>query len=184
MKQTVLAIVFLFACANLNAQGDKCFDKGDVLLNFGTSWGWFGSSWGWNNGTFFTPNIFFSADIGVHEYVSVGPYVGAAFQKRNSTKFRGIGIGARGNFHWWQLLDDKVSKDLKQDQLEMYLTLYLGGQISGVKTNNAKSSTGSFDGGSSLGFRYYPRANGRVAVFTEWGRTPMGWGLAGAILRI
>jgi hypothetical protein len=180
MKKVIIsAIVALMFCLP-NTSEAQCFEKGDVLLNPGIS---FGNRMYGNR--FFRPNFSFSADIGVHDYVSVGPYVAAAFagDRRNA-----FSIGARGNFHWWQLIADNVEKDIKQDQFEMYLTVWLGGTITrfndGPGPGNNGRSEGGFDGGATLGARWYPNANDRVAIFGEWGRGPISWGTVGATIKV
>ncbi|MCP4124505.1 MAG: hypothetical protein GY751_22400 [Bacteroidetes bacterium] len=189
MKHITIVFLALFLMgwgAESQAQG-KCFEKGNVLLNVGVNYGarYYSSygSLGYIGSGFFLPNIFFSADFGVHDYVSVGPYTSVGFDKYGDIKFRYIAVGARGNFHWWQLLDDKVDADLLQEQLELYVTVYLGGYITS-SNNDFYGTKGQFDGGGTFGFRYYPKANNTFGIFTEWGRTPLGWGLVGATFKL
>jgi len=186
MKRITIILLSLFLLgwgAESHAQG-KCFEKGNVLLNVGINYGarYYGS-YGYLGSGFFNPNVFFSGDFAVHDYVSVGPYVAVGFDKFGSAKFRYIAVGARGNFHWWQLLDDKVDADLLQEQLELYVSVYLGGYITSNNIESVKAS-GRFDGGGTFGFRYYPKANNTFGIFTEWGRTPLGWGLVGATFKL
>lgn len=167
----VIAISFGLAT---EVQAQKCFEKGNVLFNPGIG---LGSNYGLGYYGF-NPSVFFSVDFGVHDYVSVGPYVGATFfPKSNAT---GLDFGARGNFHWWQLLDDKVNSDLKQDQLELYATLWLGAEIFVFKNGG---STGNFDAGFTQGVRWYPNANNRVALFAELGWTPISFATIGCTIR-
>lgn len=175
MKKILLSLFAILLMLNPNSADAQSFEKGNVLLNPAIGYGnrIIGSD-------FFRPNISFSVDIGVHDYVSVGPYMAAAF---GGSGFNAFGVGARGNFHWWQLLDDKVEKDLKQDQFEMYFTLWLGATITQFD-NEGKSNKGGFDGGTSLGLRWYPNANNRFALFGEWGRGPISWGTIGATIKV
>ena len=177
MKKTILSLLVLVLFISPNISNAQSFEKGNVLLNPGIGYG--------NRilgARFFRPNISFSADIGVHDYVSVGPYVATAF---GGNGYNAFGVGARGNFHWWQLLDDKVAKDLKQDQFEMYFTLWLGASIVNVNTSGSgKANSSGFDGGTSLGLRWYPNANNRFALFSEWGRGPISWGTIGATIKV
>lgn len=152
----------------------QSFEKGDVLLSPGIGWGTRIAGSG-----FFWPNFTFNADFGVHEYVSVGPYAAFAFGNNGVNAF---GVGARASFHWWQLLDNKVEKDLKQDQLDLYLPVWMGARINTNKNGGAKSS--GFDGGLGFGLRWYPNANPRFALFGEWGRGPISWGSIGATIKL
>lgn len=179
----LLAVVLTGMAVNVHAQ-DKCFEKGNVLLNPGINYGtrYYGY-YGYLGSGFFLPNFSFSTDIGVHDYVSVGPYLSVGFDKFGGIKYRYFAVGARGNFHWWQLLDDKVDADLLQDQLELYFTVWMGGYISN-SNSDFYGTKGRFDGGATMGFRWYPKSNGTFAIFTEWGRTPLGWGNVGCTINI
>jgi hypothetical protein len=183
MKKISILLIVLVTGASLSFGQSKCFEKGNVLLNpgigfgergFGRGWGWGGSGWG----TGFRPTVSFSADFGVHDYVSVGPYVGMRFYGDGVNAF---GFGARGSFHWWQLLDDKVAADLKQDQLELYYTLYLGGNVVTVRD---WGSDGRFGWGSTLGLRWYPNANNRFALFGEFGASPITFTTIGCTIKV
>jgi hypothetical protein len=153
----------------------QSFEKGNVLLSPGIGWGTRVGGSG-----FFWPNFTFNADFGVHEYVSVGPYGSFAFGRNGVNAF---GVGARASFHWWQLLDHKVEKDLKQDQLDLYLPFWMGARIiTNQNGHNARAS--GFDGGLGFGLRWYPNANPRFALFSEWGRGPISWGSVGATIKL
>lgn len=176
MKKVLAIVVMLFALS-FQADAQKSFEKGNVLLNpgfgVGSNYG-FGRGFGVGRG--FAPSVIFSADFGVHDYVSVGPYVGATFFSGGTL----LDFGARGNFHWWQLLDDKVSADLKQNQLDIYATLFLGGDIFvGTFTGG-----GRFNGGFSQGIRWYPNANKRFALNAEFGYSPISYATIGATIKI
>ena len=112
-----------------------------------------------SGGVGFIPGFTLNVEYGVHDYVSVGGYFG--YGARN--KAHHIAVGARGVFHWWQLLDDKVSKDLKSDKIDFYLPLYMGVHIgagySAINTN--------FGMGSGLGLRYY--FTDKIGMNLEWG---------------
>jgi hypothetical protein len=160
---------------SINSQAQS-FEKGDVLLSPGIGWGTrIGGP------SFFRPTFTFNADFGVHDYVSVGPYASFAFGN-NRNGINAFSIGARTSFHWWQLLDNKVEKDLKQDQIDFYLPLWVGVRILSDKRGNSKST--GFDGGLGLGLRWYPNSNERFALFGEWGRGPISWGSVGMTIKL
>lgn len=175
-KITILLFVVLLGW---QANAQKCFEKGNVLLNPGVGLlsNYVGNGYGYG----VHPSFFFSADFGVHDYVSVGPYVGTNLYK----DALGVAFGARGNFHWWQLLDDKVSKDLKQNQLELYATLWLGYQIYRFDNyNNSRYKASRFGAGFTQGIRWYPKANQRFALYGEFGYTPIAFSTLGCTIRI
>jgi len=172
MKKVVVTTALILGIIFSNYAQDKCFQKGNVLLNPGIGLGSNYSSY-----TGFQPSLSFSADIGVHDYVSAGPYVGASFFKDAT----GIDVGGRANFHWWQLLDDKVSADLKQSQFELYSTLWLGVEFITFKD---AENTGVFDAGFTLGARWYPNSNDRFALHGEFGYTPVSFSTIGATIKI
>lgn len=187
MKQITLLLFALalavMAPVDTRAQA-KCFEKGNVLLNPGIHYGFrYYRHVSFLGSGFFAPNIGFSADFGVHDYASVGPYMGIGFDKLGDTKFRYIAVGARGNFHWWQLLDDRVSADLKQEQVELYFTVWMGAYINS-SNKETFGTRGKFDGGATFGVRYYPKGNPTFAIFNEWGRTALGWGQIGATIKV
>jgi hypothetical protein len=170
-KLVVLVIMLLFA-EHSNAQ--KSFEKGNVLLNPGVGLGSAGFGRAYDNNI----AVFFAADFGVHDYVSVGPYIGTRFFGDKRT---GFSLGARANFHWWQLLDDKVNADLKQNQLDIYWNVYLGYNFVTNKNDNRYRSAGF---GSTLGLRWYPKANNRFALFGEFGRSPISWSVLGLTIKV
>lgn len=173
MKTNIrLTGVLLLFIVSISAQ--KSFEKGNILLNPGVG---FGSHGFGGNEKEFRPSIFFAADFGVHDYISAGPYAGARFY---GDGLSGIAFGGRGNFHWWQLLDDKVAADLKQSQLDIYATLFLGYNL--ARSRNF-GNEGYFGFGSTLGLRWYPNSNNRFALFAEFGRTPIAWSTIGLTIK-
>lgn len=117
-------------------------------------------------------SIVFNADFGVHNYVSVGPWATFRF---NQTV---IGIGGRGNFHFWQLASDKASANLRGDVFDLYLSLYLGADI---YTDSNSNSGNPFRGTLALGFRWMPTQN--IGLFTEFA-SPSAWWTIGAAIRL
>lgn len=175
-RMIVLFICALFLSAN-NVVAQKSFEKGNILLNPGVG---FGSHGFGDNGRVVRPAVFFAADFGVHDYISVGPYAGARFYNNSNSNRKndlGLAFGGRGNFHWWQLLDDKVAADLKQSQLDIYATLFLGYNL------YRAGDYAGFGFGSTLGLRWYPNSNNRFAIFGEFGRTPIAWSTIGLTIK-
>lgn len=151
--------------------GDGAAHKGMVILQPDLN---VGSNYGRGYSTFI-PGFTFNADFGVHDYVSVGPYAG--FGVKN--KFNFIGVGARGVFHWWQLLDDKVNADLKSDVIDFYLPVFLGVDLF---THKNYGSDVRFKSGAGLGFRYYFVE--KFGVNLEWGWMEMSYAKIGVTIKI
>lgn len=156
--------------------GSGAAHKGMIVLqpdiNLGDHGGWNNRGWA---GRTFIPGFTFNADFGVHDYVSVGPYVG--FGGRSGVFH--IAAGARCSFHWWQLLDDKVGKDLKSDKIDFYLPAYLG--FNAFKVRDFKGQF-NFGGGAGLGFRYYFIEN--MGVNLEFGWMEMSYAKIGVQFKI
>jgi hypothetical protein len=178
--KVLIAILLLPFFMSLKAQ--KSFEKGNILLNPAIG---LGSNYVGRYGV--NPSFSFSTDFGVHDYVSAGPYVGATFF--NSDSYRNaFDFGGRVSFHWWQLLDDKVAADLKQGQLDIYFTFWMGYEIVRRRRNppfwDDYYTRTRFDLGTNFGLRWYPNENKRFALFTELGYTPISWMLLGATIKL
>jgi len=123
-----------------------------------------------------------NADINVHDYVSVGPWVGYNYRGTSGWTDHTIGFGARGNFHFWQLIDDKVEKDLKADKIDWFYTLALGGYLNRFKSDGGfEDNNGGFTFGSSLGIRYY--FNDHVGISFEYGWCELSWAKIGVPIK-
>jgi hypothetical protein len=138
------------------------------------------SLFGYSHGTGFPLGVTLNADFSVHDYVSVGPWVGFNYNSSKKDYDYIIGFGARGNFHFWQLIDDKVAKDLKADKIDWFYSLALGGYINKNNYRDDKSKGGGLFG-SSLGFRYY--FNDHVGISFEYGWTELGWAKIGVPIK-
>jgi hypothetical protein len=153
-----LSLVFFFN-ENIKAQAHE---KGDIILSpfIGAgNWGYYGRGYAMPVGV--------NLDFAVHKYADVGPYAGVIF----NGNYAGVNFGARGNFNWWQLLDDKVAKDLKGDVIDLYYTLGFGYEI--FTGNNAKNywgrraSINRFRWSSAMGIRWYFAP--KIALMAEVG---------------
>jgi hypothetical protein len=160
-------------------------EKGDFVLQPSLNIGGYGGYAGYGG---FGIGATLNADFAVHDYVSVGPFVG--FNVRNQSnfdyKYSRLGVGARGVFHWWQLLDDKVSKDLKADKIDFYLPLYVGAYFSNTTIDGQKydeyDNRNGVLAGAGLGFRYYFKP--AFGVSLEWGWQEMSWAKLGVAIKM
>lgn len=153
----VCILLFQFNSANAVEKGDFVIQPTLNLGNFGFN----GAYTGNGRGIGITGNF----DYAVHDYVSVGGFVGFnhVSVRHADWNYNRIGFGARGVFHFWQLIDDKAQKDLKSDKVDWYIPLHVGYNI----------YTGDFvDGGDVLwglgmGIRYY--FNDKIGIAFECG---------------
>ena len=157
MKTLLLVCVLfsgLFFFSN-NETYAQAHEKGNVILtpSIGIgNWGYY--NWGYWGGRSYSFPVAFNADFAVHDYAGVGPFAGLLI----NSNYLGVQFGERGTFNWWQLLDDKVAKDLKGDVLDIYYSLGLGYEIF---TNSewgpglSRGHWNRFRWGSSMGVRWY-----------------------------
>lgn len=169
-KPFFTAIILLSGIFSLSA-----VQKGDVVLQPALNIGAYGPVSRYENGSW--GGAIFNADFAVHDYVSVGPYLGF-----NSGKvFNSIGVGARGVFHWWQLIDDRRSGRLRSDQIDFYLPFYLG--FRKVRSNeNSIIVEDDFLPGIGLGFRYY--LNDNIGIAFEFGGMEMSSAKLGVAIKL
>ncbi len=165
MKQFIAASLFLIFSGTMNAQS---FDAGDVLLTGGIGAGHYGYHVGPRSGIGL-PVVMF-VDIGIHQYVSLGPYVGALFKDNSSA----LGFGGRGSFHFWQLIDNHVNGDLRGDIFDIYGSAYAGGEISAYYSDR-------FRAGGILGARWFFHPN--ISLNVEFGG-PMSYVMAGMTFKL
>jgi hypothetical protein len=157
MKKIIVGIALLFQIVSNNNAFGQAHDKGDVILTPFLGLG----NWGYYPGNYSFP-VGFNADFAVHKYADVGPMAGIYI----NSNYLGINFGARGNFNWWQLLDDKVSKDLKADQIDLYYTLGFGYEIF-TNTPRFWPNRNRFRWSSAMGIRWYFAE--RIALMGEVG---------------
>ncbi len=112
-----------------------------------------------------------NVDGAVHRYASVGGYLGfLGFPSVSHKGSFGVGFGARGVFHIYQLIADKTDTKVDPSKLDFYTMMHLGGVI---YVGSSSSTDGSgFQGGGptfgwGLGLRYY--FTDRIGLNTEVG---------------
>lgn len=164
MKNQLTALILVFV--SISSVFAQAHEKGDIGLSPGVSFG----NYGFHGYDDFGVSLIFYADFSPHDYASVGPYFGTFFS--TGTAF---GFGARGNFHWWQLTDDKVGKDLKAGILDLYFSIYVGAELSNFYKNRGR-------GGALLGLRWYFAEP--VALMFEIGGPPMGFTTIGVAFKL
>jgi hypothetical protein len=105
------------------------------------------------------PGLTLNLDYNVHRYVGVGLFYSVGFQnyKKSNVFYLGNAFGARGTFHWWQLLDDKSDVDLFSDKIDFDIHAHLGGFALSEKNknDNSKVKKFGFNAGAGVGFKFY-----------------------------
>jgi len=138
-------------------------EDGDASLYNGTH-----SAFGSLSGSFL-----FQGEFGVHQYVGVGFVTGltgaAATRGYTGTRFAyttnnvNFIAGAQANFHFYQLIADKVSKDIHADKLDIYAGVNLG---TGIGYDfSLQNIAVPIWGGAHFGARYY--FTDRIGVYAE-----------------
>ncbi|HUH75663.1 MAG TPA: hypothetical protein VLZ75_14810 [Chitinophagales bacterium] len=172
---TLLVCLSVFSLSSVQA-----VEKGDFVIQPTLNLGGFG--YGAYGGT--NLGVTANFDYAVHEYVSVGGYVGFNSLLNSSAKYSRIGFGARGVFHFWQLIDNKTSKDLKSDKVDFYLPVHLGYHIYrfGNDFYGTNLNSGQFRAGAGLGIRYY--FSPKIGIAFETGGMEMSWAKIGVAIRL
>ncbi|HXH18167.1 MAG TPA: hypothetical protein VNJ07_03700, partial [Chitinophagales bacterium] len=167
---------FLLASISCSSAFGQAHQKGDILLSPGISLGNYGYYHRGACNQFGIPLVFY-ADFSPHDYASVGPFFGIYLGDGVAFDF-----GARGSFHWWQLLDDKVSKDVKADILDLYFSFWVGAEISTHDCYKNDGNNGRGRAGAMLGLRWYFAEP--VALMFELGGPPMGFTTLGVTFKL
>jgi hypothetical protein len=130
-----------------------------------------------------TGQIGVQMEFGVHEYVGVGFTTGFGFGAGIGRGYWGgyyggyytyspeinVPIGAFANFHFYQLIADKVSKNIHADKLDIYAGLNLGSGVAVFfpKYDDKAYVSALFFIGPHVGVRYF--FTEKVAVNAELG---------------
>ena len=109
--------------------------------------------------------LLFQGEFGVHEYVGVGFVTGLAgsAQPASWTSSISAPIGVQANFHFYQLIANKVSKDIHADKLDVYAGVNIGS--GGGYDFTHDNVTVPIWGGVQIGARYW--FSEKVGVYAE-----------------
>lgn len=187
MKKLVLLFIGL---ATLSFGYSQAFSKGtkSLTLYFGganmlhipTNYSYYSGVFGRGFFSPITGQMGVEMEFGVHKYVGVGFNVGVG-GRANSYVFSNelnVPVGAFANFHWWQLLDDKVGKDMKSDKLDLYAGVDLGSGVALHFDGNGNTYTDALVfAGPHLGIKYYPIERLGIGGELGYGKTFANFGL-------
>lgn len=176
-------VLLVLACYALVFNAFGQYEKGDLTLNAGVSFGLIGYGYGYyGSASGFLP-ISANVEYSLNEQFAVGPYVG--FFSRNygggDFRFTALSFGGRGTFHANKFLRDKLNMNLS-DKVDIYASLILGVETLSWKYRDENLS-GYYSNGSrvifgpNLGIRYNFSPN--FGAFFEAGRGAFGLGTLG-----
>ncbi|MEX0812982.1 MAG: hypothetical protein WD048_12255 [Chitinophagales bacterium] len=126
-------------------------------------------------------------EFGIHKYVGLGFSTGVGGRSRWSNHYRGevnIPFGILSNFHFYQLIADKSSKNLHADKLDIYGGVSAG---SGIAITFYRNKINEVEtrriaplafGGLHAGIRYYFKPNVGVTAEVGFGQSLANIGFA------
>lgn len=183
-KIFTLAVLFLtttFSFAQNEQAGTSgaAYSKGDKIFQAGIGFGTYGFS---RSGGI--PPLTVSVEKGIHDHISVGPYVGYTGWSyemshiKTSTSY--LAVGGRGSFHYLPFLNEAFELGLDEQKFDFYATLFLGLEFRTARANYDEDYYDSeyFEDKSStsvglrlapvLGFKY--KFNQKFGAYLEGGR--------------
>ncbi len=111
------------------------------------------------DGAFVTGQLNFQGEFGVHDYVGVGFTTGVGGGAGLGWSYGypevNVPIGVIANFHFFQLIADKTSKDIHSDKLDVYAGLNVGSGIAAQFWSSGTRIIPIAFGGFQVGLRYY-----------------------------
>lgn len=163
-------------------KGDNLFYVGITPLNFG--WGYLG------NRSISIPPVFAAFEMGFHEYISVGGFVGIGRWKYDHGAYNSdyyythYSFGIKGSFHFLTMLNEELDADIDDSDLDLYITMHVGPQIQVGRWEDESVANSDLDNDFDfhlfrpvLGIRY--ELSEQFGVFFEAGRGTFGWGTIG-----
>lgn len=167
-----------------SSSGDKAFGgKGSKTISIGLGMssylGTFGkggyagyggySYGGYRYGLWYSGTLSVQAEFGVHDYVGVGITTGIGGR---NYRYGGGGIlyvpvGVVANFHFYQLIEDKTSKDIHGDKLDLYAGLNVGSGLAVGFPASKNSLGGLLFVGPQVGVKYFFKP--KFGVYAEFG---------------
>lgn len=124
----------------------------------------------------------FQGEFGVHPYVGLGFTVGFGGRAGWGKNYKGevnIPMGFLANFHFYQLIDDKNSKNLHADKLDIYAGLSVGSGLAFTYYDNTSSRVVPLAwGGPHVGIRYYFAPKVAVNAEVGYGRSLVNVGFS------
>ncbi len=184
---TVLVLLVLLVFGSYDAKAQRAYEEGDKILMAGISFGTYGYGYMGSRSGGMVP-LYASLEFGIHEYFSVGPYVGYASYNydwgfgRYSWNF--LSVGAKGSFHYVPIINEAFDFDLDEEKFDFYISLFLGYEnrsFSGDDFGFNYGNEGRLVFAPVTGFKY--NFNPQFGVFAELGRGAFGYATIGVSYR-
>ncbi len=176
------AILLCFSHEPLKAQqAQGSIDYSEIsLLGAGVSLGYY--SYGYlGSRSLSLPPLSASYEMGFHEYITAGPFVGFARWNYSYTNYSYawsfIQLGGRASFHLTSIINDVLDLEIDESKIDWYVSM-----LAGLELRQYSAGTGTFREdyanttrvflGPIAGIRYY--LNDRIALYFEGGRGSFG----------
>jgi hypothetical protein len=169
MKKIVAALALILCMATTLSTKAQAWERNSKVLSIGFGGanfihfdpnGYYGPRYGYSR---LTGQFTFQGEFGIHKYVGLGFTTGVG----GGTGWYGyypelnVPIGFIANFHFYQLIEDKTSRDIHGDKLDIYAGLNVGSGFAVVYDRGpgprprATFITPLFFVGPTVGLRYY-----------------------------
>lgn len=120
-----------------------------------------------------TGQLNFSGEFGIHKYVGLGFTTGFGGRGGWSGDYLGeinFPIGMLANFHFYQLIADNTSRNIRADKLDIYAGVDVGSGVAVAFYDNATRVAPIAFGNLHAGIRYYFKPGVGVTAEMGWGR--------------
>lgn len=190
MKNAITLFVLLLVATLIPQQSKaQLYEKGDILVNAGISFGLIGYG-GFGSGySGFVP-LSASVEYSINDKFGVGVFSGFVSRKYSNLydyRFTGLSFGAKGTFHATGVLNELLDSNMDEEKLDLYASLLLG-----VKTYNWKYDNEGIDDlynnsteplfGPTIGVRYM--FNPKIGAYFETGRGTFGFAELGVSFKL
>lgn len=187
MKTRILLIAFALMSA-MNASYAQ-YEKGDLAVNAGISFGLIGYGYGYYSDGRGMPPLSVNVEYSTNNMLAFGPYLGIYTRSYGGGDFRftAMSFGARGTFHASEFLNDKAGMDINTEKLDIYGTVLLGFERYTWKyadhiADGYYSSGSRVIFGPVLGIKYF--FTPAFGVYFEGGRGAFGYGTLGVSAKL
>ncbi len=188
----------LFACLAVatllfvsNQSQAQAWEKSSKVLSlgFGVSQFYHIDSYYYSNNrkhpSFYNPTtgqFNFQGEFGIHKYVGLGFTVGVGGRAGWNNNYLGefnIPMGMLANFHFYQLIADKNSKNIHADKLDIYAGIAMGSGVAFTYYDNTSTRVVPLAwGGPHAGIRYYFVPKVAVNAEVGFGRSLVNLGFS------
>jgi hypothetical protein len=176
-----------------SSSSDKAFEgKGSKTLSIGLGMssylgvfdknGYYGSSgyYGSGYGFWYSGTLSLQAEFGVHDYVGIGIVTGVGGR---NYRYGGGGVlyvpvGISANFHFYQLIEDKTSKDIHGDKLDLYAGLNVGSGLAAFFPASSDNLGGILFVGPQVGVKYFFKPKFGIYAEVGYGKSLMEAGIS------